>query len=319
MIIGPAVSARKPKIHGTRNRYAAQVSLLPNPDSQRRALVTGPGADSIATLAKRLRERPLLLRLVDRSLRLALRLVQRSPRRLLAAEHAIDGVLHRLVVLRARRRGRLLEAVLLDVDEEPHGVVVRLAAERLVQVLEDLHVRDPVSREGAGERPAKAPLIVEADLDRLVPRTRRRHDARPRAGETLELRALRDRPRVALQVRDLAARLVAERDRRKLGLRRPCQNRVVPALLRPRTNLRLIDLILVAEKVPGLLERVEAVEPALVLDQLVRVRQRLDGLRMVEERPQAVLAQQVEAERLRPEREELGQLRIEPDPRDLPV
>jgi len=54
MIIGPAVSATNPNAHGRMKRYAVQVSRLRKPDSQRRALVRGPGAAvSIATLAKR--------------------------------------------------------------------------------------------------------------------------------------------------------------------------------------------------------------------------------------------------------------------------
>src|SRR5215211_440802 len=97
MIIGPAVRATNPNAQGRTNRYAAHVSRLRNADIQRRALVRGPGADSIATLAKaRLSSKePVLLRLVDRRLRLSLRLPQCCGGTLLPGEDAIDRVVHR--------------------------------------------------------------------------------------------------------------------------------------------------------------------------------------------------------------------------------
>jgi hypothetical protein len=51
--IGPDVKTRKPMIQGARNAYAAQVSLRPNPLSQRRALVREPGASERETVVNR--------------------------------------------------------------------------------------------------------------------------------------------------------------------------------------------------------------------------------------------------------------------------
>jgi hypothetical protein len=53
--IGPAVRTKKPKNQGVRKAYAAQVSRSLNPDAQRRALVPGPGAAALETVAKPVR------------------------------------------------------------------------------------------------------------------------------------------------------------------------------------------------------------------------------------------------------------------------
>src|SRR5438105_7870775 len=47
-IIGPDVNTMKPKSHGLRNANAAHVSRSPNPASQRRALMRGPGLTVMA-------------------------------------------------------------------------------------------------------------------------------------------------------------------------------------------------------------------------------------------------------------------------------
>src|SRR5918999_5955288 len=83
--IGPDVKMRKPKIHGARNAYAAHVSLLRNPLSQRRALVREPGACERETAVNR----SSAVGPVERGLRRPVRLAQRLRRRLLAVQHAV--------------------------------------------------------------------------------------------------------------------------------------------------------------------------------------------------------------------------------------
>src|SRR3954466_12102421 len=131
-------------------RYAVHVSFSRKPANQRRAL-EGPGAVRAAgTLAKSV---PLeLLVCVDRGLGLALRLVQRLARTLLAGEHTVDRVEVGLdELLAARGRGQL-EAVLRRVDQDLHCSVELRMTERLVDVLVRLLVGDRVRRVDAGER-----------------------------------------------------------------------------------------------------------------------------------------------------------------------
>src|SRR3954452_21577072 len=143
-------------------RYAVHVSFSRKPANQRRAL-EGPGAVRAAvTLAKSV---PIeLLVGVDRGLRLALRLVQRRPRSLLARENAVDRVEVGLdELLTARGRGQL-EAVLRSVHEDLDCCVELRMAERLVDVLVRLLVGDRVRRVDARERRAGSLASVEALL-----------------------------------------------------------------------------------------------------------------------------------------------------------
>src|SRR5919197_1627492 len=151
---GPAVRTTKPKSQGLRNAYAAQVSRSLNPDAQRRALRRGPGAAVLETVAKRGSgpwAAALLLRLLDRVGCGLLRLVQRAPDARLAREHAVDGVLPGVLELRARRRRRDVERVLLDVQ---HGLdrLIEVLVDRCVGLLEDRLVRDRVRRGETGVR-----------------------------------------------------------------------------------------------------------------------------------------------------------------------
>lgn len=98
--------------------------------------------------------------------------------------------------------------------------------------------------------------------------------------------------------------------------RRLHQDVDVPALPGEGAGLVLHELVAGSEDVPGVAERLEARPAALLVDQAHRVGQRLDDLRVVQVRG-AVGVHQVRAVGLGPQRQELGELRVEPDPGDL--
>ena len=203
-------------------------------------------------------------------------------------------------------------------DEQRDRVVELRVTHLLVDVLVDLPVGNGVRRVDAGERAVLLLLCVEPDLRRLHPRSGGRDRLHPRAGEVGVLRALRDRPRTTADVVDRSALAIQELHPRDADVRRVLrEGAVVEGLHRPRADLVLRDLVARAEEVPRVAERLEGAPAAVRLDQRIGEAQRRHGLRRVQLRLEAVLREDVDAVRLRPQREELRQLRVEADPGDL--